>query len=82
MLTRITKLPGHDFWPDDLSLVEAFGPAPVLATHRHVTDGYLLALAVAHDGVLATLDRGIALLARQRPDRLEVILNSPQDATV
>jgi len=82
LLTRITNLPGHDFCPDDLSLVEAFGPAPVLATHRHVTDGYLLALAVAHDGVLATLDRGIAPLARQRPDRLELILNSQQDAMV
>ena len=74
LLTRITKLPGHDFWPDDLSLTEAFGPVPVLATHRHVTDGYLLALAAAHDGVLATLDRGIGPLARQCPDRLELIL--------
>jgi hypothetical protein len=47
-----------------------------------VTDGYLLALAAAHDGVLATLDRGIAPLARQRPDRLELILNSPQGTLV
>jgi toxin-antitoxin system PIN domain toxin len=76
LLMRITELPGHGFWPDDLPLSEAFGPAPLLVTHRHVTDGYLLALAAAHGGVLATLDRGIASLARQCPDRLEVILSN------
>src|SRR5512133_2173909 len=59
LLKRLTALPGHTFWPDDLSLADAFaGEAPV-ATHRQVTDGYLLRLASAHDGVLATIDRGI-----------------------
>ena len=74
LLDRIAALPGHGFWPDDLSLAEAFGPEPLLASHRQVTDGYLLALAAAHGGILATLDRGIVPLARRYPDRLELIL--------
>ena len=73
LLDRITRLPGYGFWPDDLTASTALAAAPVIGTHRHVTDGYLLALAAAHDGVLATLDRGIAALARSLPERLELI---------
>jgi uncharacterized protein len=72
LLDRITRLPGHGFWPDDLTAAEACASRSP-ATHRQVTDGYLLALAIAHDGVLATLDRGIAPLARDCPGRLEWI---------
>jgi predicted nucleic acid-binding protein len=67
-------LPGHDFWPDDLSAADAFGRGVFPASHRQVTDAYLLALAAARDGVLATLDRGIAALARECRERLEVVL--------
>jgi toxin-antitoxin system PIN domain toxin len=73
LLDRIAKLPGHGFWPDDLPAAEAFGGPPILATHRQVTDRYLLALAHAHDGLLATLDRGIAALVRDCPERLELV---------
>lgn len=74
LLRRITSLPGHDFWPDDLSVAAAFDETAPLATHRQVTDGYLLALAASHGGILATLDRGIAPLARRSPETLQVIL--------
>lgn len=74
LLERITRLPGHGFWPDDLPVGDALSSQPFLGTHRHVTDGYLLALAGAHDGVLATLDRGIAALARRCPERLELLV--------
>ena len=74
LLKRMMALPGHDFWHDDLSAAETFGPGALLTSHRHVTDAYLLALAEAHDGVLATLDRGIAALARGCGERLEVVL--------
>ena len=74
LLTRITGLPGTWFLAGRPVSDRSIRTAPVLATHRHVTDGYLLALAAAHDGVLATLDRGIGPLARQCPDRLELIL--------
>lgn len=46
---------GHRFWPDDVSLRDVLAPdAP--ATHRHVTDLYLLALAARRGGWLATFD--------------------------
>jgi predicted nucleic acid-binding protein len=73
LLHRITELPGHAFWPDDLAVADAFPDSLVLAGHRQITDAYLLALATAHDGVVATLDRGIAMLARHDPGKLEIV---------
>ena len=75
LLRRIENLPGHEFWPDDINFSGASDNLP-LVTHRQVTDGYLLALAAAHDGVLATLDRGIRALSRRAPDRVEIILEA------
>lgn len=54
----------HAFWPCDVSLLD---PVVVEASHIHgpkqVTDLYLLALAVAHEGRLVTFDRNIPLEA-------------------
>jgi predicted nucleic acid-binding protein len=46
------------FWPDDVSLLDAacFDHNRLLDA-RQVTDSYLLGLAVAHGGRLATFDR-------------------------
>lgn len=54
----------HEFWPDILSLrdAERFDFSR-LHGHRQITDAYLLALAVAHDGRLATLDSAVSLTA-------------------
>jgi toxin-antitoxin system PIN domain toxin len=52
------KQPGHQFWPDDLSLSEPL-KFPNLPASKHLTDCYLLALAVARGGKLATFDRNI-----------------------
>jgi len=76
LLQRITNLPGHGFWPDDLSLLETFALHPLLGSHRQITDAYLLSLATVHDGVLASLDHGIVALARQCPERLELMANN------
>lgn len=50
----------HQFWADELSLLD---PQLVdwqqLLFSRQLTDAYLLALAVRHDGVLVTLDQHI-----------------------
>jgi toxin-antitoxin system PIN domain toxin len=73
LLQRIIGLPGHGFWADDLPVPDAFAGFPMLGSHRQITDGYLLSLAVAHGGILATLDRGITTLARAFPDRLELV---------
>ena len=73
LLDRITRLQGHDFWFDDLPLRNAVAPGTLLGGHRQVTDAYLLALASAHGGVLATLDRGAAALARGGQLAVELI---------
>lgn len=58
LLTELRELPGHAFWHDDISLmdVEHLDAARLLNSSQ-VTDSYLLALACAHDGELATFDR-------------------------
>ncbi|MGB2623652.1 MAG: TA system VapC family ribonuclease toxin [Candidatus Acidiferrum sp.] len=58
ILAELFALPGHVFWPDDISILdrEKLDPSRLL-TSRQVTDSYLLALARAHKGQLATLDR-------------------------
>ncbi len=54
----------HEFWPDDLSLIDG---ARIDRRHvlgpKQLTDIYLLALAVKHGGRLITFDRGIPLAA-------------------
>ena len=73
-------LRGRRFWPDDLTVADASVSDHFLATHRQVTDAYLLALAGAHDGILATLDRGIRSLARNSPERLELLAGASERA--
>jgi toxin-antitoxin system PIN domain toxin len=60
LLTLFRNLPGHAFWPDDISLLDRkHANAARLLDSPHVTDSYLLALAHAHQGQLATFDEGI-----------------------
>ena len=63
-LSGFCKLPGHLFWPDDISLLSSayIDPGQVM-TSAQVTDSYLLALAHAHGGKLATLDGRLATKA-------------------
>ena len=63
LLGLLCGLPGHAFWADDISLLEAGLHAGGLIGHRQITDAYLLALAASHGGILATLDRGVAAVA-------------------
>lgn len=60
----LRRLPGHEFWPDDVSLVGSpdVDPAKIL-TSAQVTDTCLLALAKAHGGRLATFDRRLSTAA-------------------
>jgi toxin-antitoxin system PIN domain toxin len=63
-LTEAAATPLHEFWPDDLSLLDAravdlgrvHGP-------RQLTDVYLLALAVRRRGRLVSFDGSIPLAA-------------------
>jgi toxin-antitoxin system PIN domain toxin len=61
IVARLGNLPGHVFWKDDLSLLHsAVVDVARIATSAQVTDTYLLALAVAHKGRLATFDRRLS----------------------
>jgi uncharacterized protein len=57
-----TSSPTHEFWPDDLTILDPalFDHARVLG-HKQITDIYLLALAVKRGGRFVTLDRKITL---------------------
>lgn len=64
LMAGLLAHPGHEFWPDDVTLMDSSRvDAARLLDSGQVTDSYLLALAVAHGGHLATLDRNIVPLA-------------------
>ena len=52
----------HEFWPCSLSLRDekALNWSLVMG-HNQITDAYLLALAVHHNGALATFDLRVAV---------------------
>jgi hypothetical protein len=58
LMAILLALGGHEFWPDDVTLLD---PQRIdsnrLLDSGQVTDTYLLALARAHGGQLATFDR-------------------------
>ncbi|MDQ6680602.1 MAG: VapC toxin family PIN domain ribonuclease [Pseudomonadota bacterium] len=63
-LAAIRALKGHTFWPDDISLADSrHVDASRLSSHAQVTDSYLLALAKAHGGRLASMDRKLVINA-------------------
>jgi uncharacterized protein len=61
ILQKLCHTDGHVFWPDTITIRE-FIPPTTFLTHNHVTDSYLLALAIQNSGKLATFDKRIALL--------------------
>lgn len=58
ILAGLLAAPGHQFWEDDLTLTDAL-VVPNLPPADGLTDIYLLALAVKHNGRFATFDQGI-----------------------
>jgi toxin-antitoxin system PIN domain toxin len=66
----------HEFWPDDVSLLDRHAVhATRIHGPRQLTDIYLLALAVRHEGRLVTFDSGIPLSAvRKATARNRLIL--------
>ena len=66
LVSEFTKLPEHEFWPDDLNVSQAFSLIGGISGHQQVTDAYLAALAISHGGVLATLDRGLLALTEAK----------------
>ena len=65
-LAALCALPGHVFWPDDISLLSSDQvDASRLLSQGQVTDSYLLALACAHQGKVATFDKRLVADAVQ-----------------
>jgi toxin-antitoxin system PIN domain toxin len=61
---RLCTMPGHHFWRDEVSLVGSPHVDPEkIFTPAQVTDTYLLALAQAKGGQLATFDRRLSVSA-------------------
>ncbi len=61
-LLAIRTMPGNAFWTDSVSLMDGtVADVALLSSHTRVTDSYLLALARANDGRLATLDQRLAV---------------------
>jgi uncharacterized protein len=73
LLRRMCSSEGHRFWPDTVSLRDVLGPG-IAITQGQVTDVFLLCLAIANGGRLATLDRHVPAGALPGgTDALEVI---------
>lgn len=63
-LSEAVETRWHEFWADDLSVVEAGAlDWQQILSSRQLTDAYLLALAVRRGGRLVTLDRAVPLAA-------------------
>lgn len=65
----------HTFWSDDISLrTDGLVNWDRVFSNGQITDLYLLALAVAHDGALATFDHRIALNAVAQAEKHHLLL--------
>jgi len=63
-LHRATQAADHHFWPDDIRLTDVTKfDHSMMQNSKHLTDNYLLALAVHHAGCLVTFDTGIQIQA-------------------
>ena len=62
VMALFCALPGHAFWPDDISVLDGnhIDTSRLLGCSQ-ITDSYLLALANAHDGQLATFDNRLVV---------------------
>jgi len=64
LLAKWCAVPEHQFWADDISICDdQLVDRKRLTSPSRITDAYLLALAVAHGGRLATLDRRLSAVA-------------------
>lgn len=73
VLRQFCEHSGHEFWQDSVSLRTVLIEDTNI-THKHITDLYLLALAVHNNGKLAALDQRIpAVAVHGGHDALEIV---------
>ncbi len=75
ILTELVRVEGHRFWPDSLSFLAPKRFDFSQTAPKHLTDLYLLSLAIANRGRLITFDRTIPTqsIAGFQPDAMEVL---------
>jgi predicted nucleic acid-binding protein len=81
ILTELIRVEGHRFWADSLSLIEGAGRVEPKRFDfsqtgpKHLTDLYLLSLAIANRGRLVTFDRTIPVgaIVDLGPDDMQVL---------
>jgi len=65
----------HEFWPDEVSLLDSdVVDSTQIHGPRQLTDIYLLALAVQHEGKLVTFDSSIPLAAVRRATAQKLLI--------
>ncbi|HXC07915.1 MAG TPA: TA system VapC family ribonuclease toxin [Steroidobacteraceae bacterium] len=65
----------HEFWPDEVSLLDSdVADSSRIHGPRRLTDIYLLALAVQHEGRLVTFDAGIPLAAVMKATKQNLLI--------
>ena len=73
-LREATQNPYHEFWTDDVSLLDPrIAEATRIHGPRQVTDLYLLALAVSRGGRFATFDASVPVNAIQGAERRHIV---------
>jgi hypothetical protein len=80
ILSELVQIEGHQFWPDSSSMLEANRFDLTAVSSKHLTDLYLLGLAISFGGRLVTFDRTISWqpVSGGGPDDLEVLRVAPQ----
>lgn len=69
-LRQMRDLPGYEFWPDDISLLDPnHVKADRILRPAQITDSYLLALARSQNGQLATFDKRLSTIAVEEGER-------------
>jgi toxin-antitoxin system PIN domain toxin len=73
-LHEATRGPHHEFWADDVSLLEPrIADASRIHGPRQLTDVYLLALAVHHGGRFVTFDASVSLSAIRGAEKRHIV---------
>jgi toxin-antitoxin system PIN domain toxin len=74
ILRQFCAAHGHHFWTEDVSIRDLIRSNGII-THAHVTDVFLLGLAVHKGGKLATLDQRLPFKAVQNGESAIELIN-------
>jgi hypothetical protein len=74
-LREATRSPYHEFWTDDVSLLDPrVADASRIHGPRQLTDLYLLALAVRRDGWFVTFDASVSASAVKGAEKRHIVI--------